>query len=242
MSAFTPMPAIDLREGAVVQLVGGDYERERVRLADVHGVARGFREAGLAWLHVVDLDAATGRGEPPFNGPLVEALARGAGMRVQAGGGVRSVERARALTSAGALRVVVGTRAVQDEGFRAELVAELPGQVVLALDVRGDEVLVAGWKGSSGRRVEHLLDEVAELPLAGVLVTAVHVEGGMQGPDVALVERLAARTRHSLVASGGVGRVEDVAALREAGARAVVVGMALYTGAIDPVALAKEAR
>lgn len=230
------LPAIDLRAGACVQLVGGDYDRERVRVPDPVAQARAFHEAGFRALHVVDLDAATGRGD---NDAVIGAILDAKVGEVQVGGGVRSIERARALIERGASRVVVGTRAVEDAGFRAEVAKAFPGRVVLALDVRGAEVLVRGWSGGSGVDVFALLAEIAALDLAGVLVTAVHVEGTMQGADARLMQQVVAASKAPVIASGGVGSEADLAALEAAGCAAVVIGMALYTGAVDPRAVAK---
>lgn len=230
------LPAIDLRDGACVQLVGGAYDDERVRLPDPVAQARAFRAAGLDALHVVDLDAATGRGD---NAALVDRLIAEGG-EVQVGGGIRTVERAHDLVARGAARVVAGTRAVADRVFRDELALAIEGRLIVALDVRGRDVLVKGWAEGTGADVAAVLDELAPLPLAGILVTAVHREGRMEGPDLPLLQELAARTPHRLVASGGVGSLDDVRAVAAAGAAAVVVGMALYTGALDPRAAARE--
>jgi phosphoribosylformimino-5-aminoimidazole carboxamide ribotide isomerase len=224
------LPAIDLRDGACVQLVGGDYDAERVRVPDAVAQARRFVEVGAKRLHVVDLDAATGRGD---NTSLVERIVREAGVPVQVGGGVRSVERARALVGLGADRVVVGTRAVEDRAFLEELVAALPGRVIVALDVRGTEVLVRGWQGGSGRDVLELARELDTLELAGLLVTAVHLEGKLEGIDAPLYRSLVPATRHPVLASGGVTTLDDLRALALLGCAGAVAGMALYTGRID---------
>jgi phosphoribosylformimino-5-aminoimidazole carboxamide ribotide isomerase len=229
------IPAIDLRGGACVQLVGGDYDHERVRVPDPIAQARAFHDAGFRALHVVDLDAATGRGN---NAGVIETILDANLGEVQVGGGVRSIESARALCERGAARVVVGTRAVEDAEFRSSIAAALPGRVILALDVRGTEVLVRGWSGGSGLDVFELLAEIAALPLAGVLVTAVHVEGTMQGADAALMKRVVAASPVPVIASGGVGSDADLTALESAGCAAVVIGMAIYTGAVDPRAVA----
>lgn len=224
------LPAIDLREGACVQLVGGEYDAERVRITDVLGQARRFRDAGFSSLHVVDLDAATGRGD---NTGLVDRLVRESGLVVQVGGGVRTIERAEALLDLGAERVVVGTRAVEDPAFRAELAARRPGRVVVAIDVREREVLVRGWAEGAGRHVTDLAKELATLPLAGLLVTAVHLEGALGGPDVKLYQELRDVTAAPLFASGGIRSLGDLEELEAAGCVGAVIGMALYTGALD---------
>lgn len=230
------LPAIDLREGACVQLVGGDFAAERVRRPDPVAQMRVFRAQGFTSIHVVDLDAATGRGD---NAAVIEQLLAEGG-DIQVGGGIRTAERARALLEGGAARIVAGTRAVADRAFREELAKAFPDRIVVALDVGGRQVLVKGWAERSGRDVADLLAELCELPLAGVLVTAVHLEGKMEGPATDLLAELAATSPLRLIASGGVGSVADLRAVAGAGAAAAVVGMALYTDALDPRAVAQE--
>jgi phosphoribosylformimino-5-aminoimidazole carboxamide ribotide isomerase len=232
--------AIDLRGGRVVQLVGGRPEHEQVSRPDPGAVAREWIAHGFAALHVVDLDAALGTGA---NDDSVQAVLDAAGaVPVQVGGGVRSTERAEALLAAGAARVVVGTRAVTDPRWLEELAARWPGRVVLAADVRGEEVVVNGWTAGAGVTADALLAALDTLPLAGVLVTDVAREGRMVGADVARFGRLAALSAHPLLASGGIADAGDLRALARAGAAGAVLGMALYTGALDARAVASEYR
>jgi phosphoribosylformimino-5-aminoimidazole carboxamide ribotide isomerase len=229
--------AIDLRGGRVVQLVGGRPEDERVSLPDPAGVAGRWQNAGFAALHVVDLDAALGSGD---NNASIRAVLEAADVPVQVGGGVRTTERARSLLQDGAQRVVVGTRAVEDRPWLTELTQQWPGSIVVAADVKDGEVVVRGWTAGSGLRADEFLQGLDELPLAGVLVTDVGREGRMVGVDAVLFTQLAAATRHPLIASGGVGDAADLAALAAAGSAGVVLGMALYTGALDAVAVSRE--
>lgn len=240
------IPALDLREGACVQLVGGNYDAERLRLDDPIGVARRFAEAGFARLHLVDLDAATGRGS---NAATIEAIladqrehaAHGApALEVQVGGGVRDADRIEALVAAGAARVVVGTRAVEDPVWLAETAQAFRGRLIAACDVRGRMALTHGWERSSTRDAVEVIDAFAPLPLAGVLVTAVHKEGRLAGTDHALMAELAAHSPHPLIASGGIVSLEDLRGLADDGVAAAVVGTALYTGALDARALTEE--
>lgn len=231
------IPAIDLREGACVQLVGGEYADERVRITDVTGVSKRWREAGLTWQHVVDLDAATGRGN---NRAVIEQLAKEPGITLQVGGGVREEAAVEALVDLGVARVVVGTRAVQDAAWLERTALRFPGRLVVAADVRGETVVTKGWAESSGLELGAFLARLEGVPLAGVLVTAVHVEGQLQGVDRPLMARAAKASPWPLVASGGVTTMEDLRALAQAGAAAAVIGMALYTGRLDPRALAQE--
>jgi phosphoribosyl isomerase A len=228
------IPAIDLREGACVQLVGGSYDAERVRLPDALAVAEDFAAKGFRTLHVVDLDAATGKGS---NSALVSKLAaRG---DVQVGGGVRNANDIQRWLDAGAARVIVGTRAVEEPAWLATMAARFPRRLVLAADVRGMTVVTRGWVHEVGA-LETVLATTDGLPLAGVLVTAVHREGQLQGTDTGLFTTVTRATSLPVVASGGVTTREDLLALANAGCAAAVVGMALYTGRLDASAIAKE--
>lgn len=231
------IPAVDLREGACVQLVGGDYAAERVRLDDPVRVAAGWRDRGFRHLHVVDLDAALGRGD---NAGTVSAILTLPGLAVSVGGGVRSADQVARLVETGADRVVVGTRAIEDPDWLAQVAARHPGRVVVAADVRGRQVVTRGWASGSGRAIGEILDRLGALPLAGVLVTAVHQEGRLAGPDLGLVAECLAGTTLPVIASGGITSLGDLRALDLAGAAAAVLGMALYTGTLDPDTVARE--
>lgn len=231
------IPAVDLRGGHCVQLVGGDYDREQVRLDDPLAVAREWVDCGFNRLHVVDLDAATGRGA---NAAVIRDLLRESPVPVQVGGGVRDEARIERLLEEGATWVVVGTRAVEDEDWRAEMAHHFPGRLIIAADVRERLVVTKGWAETSRVDVVDFMTELRELPLAGVLVTAVHREGQMQGTDLPLMEDVAEASAWPVFASGGVTSLEDMRALDHRGLAGAVLGMALYTGAIDPRRLAEE--
>ena len=232
------IPAVDLREGACVQLVGGEYEAERVRLEDPVAVAREWARLGFRRLHVVDLDAATGRGS---NSALVEEIVRDGGVElVQVGGGVRDEDAVERVLSAGAGAVVVGTRGVEDPDWLAELADRYPGEIILAADVRERRVVTRGWARTLPRDVVDLVEELGGLPLAAIMVTAVHKEGQMQGTDLPLMEDVAESATVPVFASGGVSSLHDLRSLADRGVAGAIVGMALYTGAIDPRAAIEE--
>jgi phosphoribosylformimino-5-aminoimidazole carboxamide ribotide isomerase len=231
------IPAVDLREGACVQLVGGDYSNERVRLADPVAVAREWTRYGFRRLHVVDLDAATGRGS---NRDVVTELLRESAAEIQVGGGVRSTTQVDELIECGARAVVVGTRALEDVDWLARLAAAYPNEIVVAADVRDRRVVTHGWTRTLAREIIDVTEELSALPLAGLLVTAVHREGRMQGADLFLMEDVVEAASFPVYASGGIGSVADLRALADRGVAAAVIGMALYTGAIDPWQAAEE--
>ncbi|MES2522810.1 MAG: 1-(5-phosphoribosyl)-5-[(5-phosphoribosylamino)methylideneamino] imidazole-4-carboxamide isomerase [Gemmatimonadota bacterium] len=231
------IPAVDLREGNCVQLVGGDYAEERVRLDDPYSVAREWARVGLTRLHIVDLDAATGRGD---NAGVIRDILRDSNVPVQVGGGVREESRIERLLDDGATYVVVGTRAVEDEDWRVEMANRFPGQLIVAADVRERLVVTRGWAETSRLNVIDFMEELNRLPLAGVLVTAVHLEGRMEGTDLPLMEEVAEASAWPVYASGGVTSLDDMRALEHRGLAGAVLGMALYTGVLDPRRLAEE--
>ena len=231
------IPAVDLRDGACVQLVGGDYANEAVRRPDPLAVAREWEEAGFAALHVVDLDAATGRGH---NRRVVERLLDATTLDVQVGGGVRTEEAIQWLVDSGARRVVLGTKAFDDRAWLEEMAALFPQRLVVAADVRDRKVTVRGWAQTLPLDIEDAVRDLNALPLAGVLVTAVHQEGSMQGADHGLMDDVVRECAHPVIASGGIATALDLRRLADAGVRAAVLGMALYTGTLDPRATAEE--
>jgi len=231
------IPAIDLRDGACVQLVGGSYDAQRVSLPDPIAVAQHWRALGFRHLHVVDLDAATDRGH---NARVVEQLLRANGADVQVGGGVRSAARVTDLLAAGARRVVAGTRALLDFPWLSRVATAAPERVVVAVDVRGGSPVVRGWTQRVPRTLNALLADLEALPLAAILVTAVDVEGRLGGPDLGLIASVLDVTTHPVIAAGGMTTLDDLRALDALGAWAAVIGMALYTGNLDAARCAEE--
>ncbi|MBT8489002.1 MAG: 1-(5-phosphoribosyl)-5-[(5-phosphoribosylamino)methylideneamino] imidazole-4-carboxamide isomerase [Gemmatimonadetes bacterium] len=227
-------PAVDLRGGRCVQLVGGRPEDERVSLPDPVAVARGWRDQGFPTLHVVDLDAALGSGD---NADIIRRIIEETGADVQVGGGIRSSDRAKALIEAGAARLIIGTRALDDPEWLAELASVHPGAVIIALDTRDGVILRKGWTEATGLRVEEYLPELADLPLAGVLSTDVGREGRLKGIDREGCTRVIEASPHPVWISGGITTADELDFLDRSGAGGVVLGMAVYTGALDTEAL-----
>jgi phosphoribosylformimino-5-aminoimidazole carboxamide ribotide isomerase len=210
------IPAVDVLGDEAVRLERGDYDSVVERADDPIALARRWADAGAARIHLVDLDGArSGRIRPGLVGAVREAT----GLPVQASGGIRELDDARALLDAGADRVVVGTAAWPDPTPWLELGAAL----VLAVDVADGELRGRGWTAGTGVRLEDAL-----LRAAGtrVLVTAIDRDGTLSGPDLDLV-RQAAASGSPVLAAGGVRSTEDVEALAEAGAEAAIVGRAL---------------
>lgn len=231
------IPALDLRDGHCVQLVGGSYEQERVRLSDPIDVAARWSAMGFRRLHVVDLDAATGRSS---NRDVIQALLSSCRMEIQVGGGVRSDAQIEHWLSAGAGAVVVGTKALEDPAWVSRMAARYPGRLVVAADVRGRQVQVRGWQEALALDIAEAIGRLEPLSLAAVLVTAVHLEGQMRGTDLPLMEEVARASKHPVFASGGIASRADLQALASAGVAGAILGMALYTGALDGRAIARE--
>jgi phosphoribosylformimino-5-aminoimidazole carboxamide ribotide isomerase len=230
------IPAIDLRDGACVQLVGGRYEQERLRIADPLEAARGWARAGFQRLHLVDLDAATGRGS---NAEAIRMILADRALEVQVGGGVRTDEAIRSLLSDGASAVVVGTRAIEEPEWLARMAATFPGRLIVAADARGRSVTTRGWEHVMAQDVLELPSMLNPLQLAGVLVTAVDREGRLEGTDLELMRALAERLHLPLHAAGGITTMNELRALDELGCHAAILGMALYTGSLDARSLAE---
>jgi phosphoribosylformimino-5-aminoimidazole carboxamide ribotide isomerase len=233
------IPAVDLRDGACVQLVGGEYAAERIRLPDPVAVALDWEAKGFQALHIVDLDAATGRGN---NRRIIEQLLDRTDLTVQVGGGVRDRDDITRLLDAGATYVVIGTRALEDEDWLREMADDFPEQLIVAADVRERKIVTRGWTRTMQLDIDEAMERFSQLPLAGVLVTAVHKEGLMQGADLALMEDVAESTSLPVIASGGIATEADLRLLADRGVAAAVLGMALYTGALDARATAEEFR
>ncbi len=223
----TLYPSIDLRGGNVVRLRRGDFNVETVYGDDPVAVATSFVEQGATWIHVVDLDAAL-TGEPRNRdtiGAVVAAIAGRA--HVQTGGGVRAVDDAKALAGVGVARVVMGSAAVQRPELVDDVAAVLP--VAVGLDQRGGELAVHGWTEGSGVT---LADAIHRFPAASAfVVTDIERDGTLAGPDVEGLATLVSATAVPVIASGGVGSLDDLVALAGIdGLHGIITGRALYEG------------
>lgn len=224
-------PAIDIRKGRVVQLVGGDPANVAVtEERSPAQQAQHWRKEGARSVHVVDLDGAF---EETRQWHHVAAI-RSAGVEVAFGGGVRSMLDVQRLIDMGARYVIVGTQGILHPPWLKELAIVFPDRIVLAIDARGRDVQIKGWTESAGKDVVELAGAVDGLGLGGILYTDVEREGRLQGIDADVVRAIrdaAPATR--LVVSGGIKDMQDLAVLDGLGVDAVVLGMSVYTGAID---------
>ncbi len=226
------IPSIDLRGGRVVRLQQGDYARETAYDADPVELARDFAAAGARRIHVVDLDGARD-GRAGNDAVVRQILGACSELAVQVGGGMRTRERVEELLEAGAARVVIGTAALEQPALLRELATRFPGQMILGLDARDGRVAVRGWRETRAERVEQVLERFAKLPLAAVLHTDIGRDGLLGGPNIEATAALARRSPFPVLASGGVGSLEDLERLARTRVIAgAIVGKAIYSGAI----------
>jgi len=229
VSEFEVVPAVDVQDGEVVQLVGGERGTGK-RYGDPVEAAERWIDAGARTLHLVDLDGAF-EGER-VNADAIEAVVRSVPDEIglQLGGGIRTAEGARELLDLGLDRVILGTAAVETPEIVAEIDETHPGSVVVSLDAKGGEVVVSGWTEGTGLDPAEAAARYEELGAGAILFTNVDVEGRLEGIDREAVQSVVEAVDIPVIASGGVASVNDVVALKEAGAAAVVVGTALYEG------------
>ncbi|HEX5427073.1 MAG TPA: bifunctional 1-(5-phosphoribosyl)-5-((5-phosphoribosylamino)methylideneamino)imidazole-4-carboxamide isomerase/phosphoribosylanthranilate isomerase PriA [Pedococcus sp.] len=223
------LPAVDVADGQAVQLVQG-VAGSGGRFGDPVEAALAWQQQGAEWLHLVDLDAAFGRGS---NRELLAGIVARLDIKVELSGGIRDAESLEAALATGCRRVNVGTAALEDPGWTAQAIAEHGDRVAVGLDVRGTTLAARGWTKDGG----DLWETLARLDSEGCaryVVTDVNKDGMLRGPNLELLRDVCARTDRPVVASGGVSALADVAAIRElvpAGVEGAIVGSALYRGA-----------
>jgi phosphoribosylformimino-5-aminoimidazole carboxamide ribotide isomerase len=226
-------PAIDIRDGHAVRLAQGDYDQETRYDDEPVDAARRWIEQGARFLHVVDLDGA--RAGEPANLDHVERIAK-LGVPVQVGGGLRSVASVRAALRAGAMRVILGTAAYTDMDFLDEVVAAYGDRLLVSVDAREGKAAVAGWTKQTQMPAG---DVIRRLQLRGVrsfVYSNIDRDGMLEGPDLDEVRHVAHTVRGRFIYSGGIGKVQDLAALarlRQVNLQGVIVGKALYEGKFD---------
>jgi len=226
-------PAIDLRGGRVVRLTEGKFDQEKSYGDDPLAVAKEFAAAGATWLHVVDLDGA--KDPTKRQTPLVEQIARGSGLRMQTGGGIREASQIAALLAAGAERVIVGSVAVKQPALIHDWLRQFgPEKIILSPDVRLDDagtprIAAAGWQETTGVALDDFLNGFLASGLRHILCTDISRDGKLTGPNTALYASLVKKfpTLH-IQASGGVSSLDDLRGLKPTGSAGVIVGRALY--------------
>ena len=222
------IPAIDLRGGCCVRLRQGDYDQETIFGDDPAAMAAQWEAEGATRIHLVDLDGAkAGR---PVNVEAVRAIVERVTVPCQLGGGVRDEATIAAWLEAGIERVIVGTQALKDPPWFQAMARKYPQRVILGLDARDGRVATEGWLDVSSVEAVDLALQFDDLPLAGVVYTDIACDGMLEGPNLAATDALARRLKTPVIASGGVGQLEDLARLAALPIAACIVGRALYDG------------
>lgn len=229
-------PAIDIQGGNCVRLRQGEATKSTKYFEDPADPAKAFAEDGSAWIHVVDLDGAFG-GEPRN----IEALKRIAatGLKIQFGGGLRTLDNVRAVLDAGASRAIVGTQAAHDDAFVAELVKAFGAEkIAVGIDAKDGFVAVRGWVDVTTRRAVELAETVANSGIKTIIYTDIATDGMLKGPNFPELETMLRSTSANIIASGGVSRREDILRLREmahthANLDGAIVGKALYEKRVE---------
>ncbi len=224
-------PAIDLRGGQVVRLHQGDYGKQTTYGSDPVQQARQFEAAGASWLHVVDLDGA--RTGTMVHLDFIRRICKETKLKVEVGGGVRSEASIDALLNAGVFRVVLGTAALKNWPWFESLMGNptYRGRLVLGLDAKDGKLAVAGWEQTTDQLAIDIARKVSDWPLAAIVYTDIATDGTMQGPNVDQTRAIAAATHTPIVASGGVGTLDHLRALRTLPIQGAIIGRALYEGA-----------
>jgi phosphoribosylformimino-5-aminoimidazole carboxamide ribotide isomerase len=225
------LPAIDLKNGHCVRLYQGDYNQVTTYSSDPLEVALRWQEAGASWLHIVDLDGAA-RGEP-INAALIGRIQSATTLRIEVGGGMRSLEHIEQILELGIERVILGTVAIKNRPLLQEALARWGERIVVGIDARDGLVAIAGWYETSPVKATSLAAELAAAGVQRFIYTDIARDGALSGPNLhALKEMLRASSR-PLIASGGVSALADLRALAELGVEGTIVGKALYTGSVD---------
>ncbi len=232
MSFRTPLellPAIDVKDGRAVRLVQGELAAESVYGAPLE-VAREFVAAGAEWIHLVDLDAAFGRGS---NAELLAQVIKSVDIKIELSGGIRDDESLRRALATGCTRVNLGTAALENPDWTSKVIAEFGDRIAVGLDVRGHTLAARGWTKEGGDLFE-TLERLDRDGCSRYIVTDVAKDGTLTGPNIELLKSVCAATSKPVVASGGVSTLEDLRQLRELvsiGVEGSIVGKALYAGA-----------
>lgn len=223
------LPAVDVQDSQAVRLVQGEAGTETAYGAPLDA-ARAFERDGAQWLHLVDLDAAFGRGS---NAALLAEVVASVGLQVEMSGGIRDDESLAAALATGCRRVNIGTAALENPDWTAEVIAEHGDRIAVGLDVRGTTLAARGWTRDGGDLWE-AIERLNDAGCSRYVVTDVTKDGTLRGPNVDLLREVCERTDAKVVASGGVSSLEDIAALRELvplGVEGAIVGKALYAQA-----------
>ena len=225
------LPAIDLYEGKAVRLKKGDYAEMTVYREDPVNLASEMEAQGAEWIHIVDLEGAKSGLAP--NLPIAREIARTTGLKVEYGGGLRSLEILERCIDGGVSRAILGTAAVTDPELLAAAVARWGGKIAAGADIKDGKIAIKGWLETAEEGLEAFLDRMEAVGVQTAICTDISRDGMLKGTNRELYASLADRKGPRLVASGGVSSLEDIRALRDMGLYGAILGKAYYTGAVD---------
>jgi phosphoribosylformimino-5-aminoimidazole carboxamide ribotide isomerase len=232
------LPAIDIKDGHCVRLYQGDYAQMTTYDADPVQVARRWQAAGASWLHVVDLDgAALGQ---PVNVELIAQMRTSTSLRIEVGGGMRSLAHIEQILGLGIDRVVLGTVALTDRKLLEQALQRWGERIVVGLDARDGWVAISGWRETSRVQATTLAVELSALGVQCFIYTDITRDGVLRGPNLSAIEEMQRATSCALIASGGVSSMEDLHSLAALGVEGAIVGKAIYTGDVDLAAAIQE--
>lgn len=230
-------PAIDLKHGACVRLTRGDMNAATIYNEDPASQARLFEKQGFSWIHIVDLDgAAEGYA---VNQPAVSSILQAIKIPVQLGGGIRDMAAIDSWLDAGVARVILGTAAVKNPKLVRQAAHDYPGKIAIGIDARAGQVAVSGWVDTTDMDVLTLAKQCEDWGVAAIIYTDIDRDGTGQGLNIDATKKLAASITIPVIASGGVGSIQDIAAVRDAGLAGAIVGKALYDGRVTAADLLK---
>lgn len=231
------LPAIDLCGGCAVRLIQGDYQKKTVYSVNPPLLAKSFEKAGAEWLHIVDLDGAKSGADENF--AIIKDIVNGCGLKLELGGGIRSMETAKAYISLGIKRIILGTAAVTDPAFLKAAISEFGEAVAVGIDIRNEKVAIKGWTEQSGMNADEFCESLQDMGVKTIICTDISKDGMMGGANPGLYKRLSQSYKMDFIASGGVSSLENIRELSRLGLYGAIVGKALYTGAFGlPAAIA----
>ena len=224
-------PAIDIRNGKVVRLKYGDYDQEiRYEMTPLEAATE-FKNCGAEYLHVVDLDGA--KDGTPMNFDIIREIVQSTDMFVEVGGGIRSHDTIKAYIEAGAQRIILGTIAMNNLPFLRDMVKLYGSKISISIDSKNGLIAVDGWKNVTGIDAEEHCLRIGALGVSTVIFTDISRDGALAGTNLELYKRLVDNCFVKIIASGGVTKLEEIAALRDMGVEGAIIGKALYNGNID---------
>ena len=225
------LPAIDLYEKKAVRLLKGDYAQMTVYSEHPEEIAEDFKACGAEWIHMVDLEGARDGSTPNFG--VVAGIAQQSGLKVEIGGGIRSMETVEKYLDAGVSRVILGTAAVKDAAFLKEAADRYGERIAVGADIKDGQIAIRGWTEVSGFTAMDFCRQMQQMGIRTLICTDIDKDGAMKGTNHELYRQLSEELDLDLVASGGVSSLEDVRRLKERGLYGAIIGKAYYTGAVD---------